>query len=93
MSKHYGAERTAARRLTEAAEAFGRYADALEDLAKVMAELRAQAAADDPGLLPHLARASAIDPEVGWLDVAAERERLGGLDQRRRGFRSGKRLR
>lgn len=62
---------TALRSVAEAFESFGEF------LHKVLPAWRAEAVAADPGLLPHLRRVQKeIDPDIGWLDVAAQRDIL-----------------
>lgn len=64
--------------LDRAIAGFRRFAEAME-------EARRQAFEADPTLEARLSRARMRDPDIGWLDVAARRERGGANKTDRRG--------
>ena len=52
-----------------------RAAESLDRLSMIMEQAKARAFLDDPGLEAAIGRARAMDPAVGWLDVATHREK------------------
>ena len=48
----------------------------LEEYAKVIQSTKCDLYARDPGLAKAVAVAQETDPDIGWLDVAVQREKL-----------------